>query len=327
MADEYFKLRIPIFDGSCKDYDGWKYRLELLLKLKECYEAVDPDINGIPDDIEEQDCARMEIKARNYLVNVVSNSVLDLIRHENNAKDMLTKLDNTFAITNTSMKLMIKRKLLETRFDPEDPTIFLKNLEKHIIDLKNSGENVCDEDHLNYLLLTLPESMSHLHDIVDALPVAQRKADFVKKKIMISFEKKSSDSSLQLSDNFEALNLQAHKPSRGNSSDDRSYNRGRSRGFSRRPWVRSNNSCHRCGGTGHYANVCPSYSNNRGVFLHEDIRATIVVQEIQATSIEGMEVTAAEDTMQEDQAEVSTKAMQLQRLVMITSTLQTMKIP
>ncbi|XP_072157275.1 uncharacterized protein [Bemisia tabaci] len=51
------------------------------------------------------------------------------------------------------------------------------------------------------------------------------------------------------------------------------------------------------------------------VFPQEDIRATIVVQEIQATSIVGIEVTAAKDTTQEDPAEVSTKATQFQSLV------------
>ena len=61
-------------------------------------------------------------------------------------------------------------------------------------ELKNAGENVTKEDKLNYFLLTLPESMSHMVDIVETLAEKDKRVEFVKSKLEFEFKKKHVES-------------------------------------------------------------------------------------------------------------------------------------
>lgn len=61
--------------------------------------------------------------------------------------------------------------------------VFFSNFEKLIIELKNADAQVTEKDKLNYLLRTLPSSLSYIGDFVDVLSEEDRTADFVKDKI------------------------------------------------------------------------------------------------------------------------------------------------
>ena len=167
MASENKGFTLQVFDGT--HYDKWKYKLKLFLEFKECNEVIENDAR--PDEITETDWKKKEIKAKNYIVNSMTNTQLELIISEESAKKMIDKLDEHYLVKSSAVKLLCKRKLLDLKMEEsENPTDFYNKFEKLIGELKIAGENVTKEDKLNYFLLTLPESSSHIVDIVDALP-------------------------------------------------------------------------------------------------------------------------------------------------------------
>jgi len=90
------------------------------------------------------------------------------------------------------MKLLCKRKLLDFKMDEtQNPTEFFNDFEKLLNKLKNAGERVT-EDKLNYLLLAIPESLSHIVDIVDTLPIEGNSVEYVKSKLLLEFQKRES---------------------------------------------------------------------------------------------------------------------------------------
>ena len=50
------------------------------------------------------------------------------------------------------------------------------------------------QDKLNYYLLALPESMSYIVDIVDALPENEKTVEYVKSKLALEIQKRQSTS-------------------------------------------------------------------------------------------------------------------------------------
>ena len=85
MASENKGFTLQVFDGT--HYDKWKYKLKLFLEFKECIEVIENDER--PAAIEEVEWKKKEIKAKNYIVNSMTNTQLELIISEETAKKMV----------------------------------------------------------------------------------------------------------------------------------------------------------------------------------------------------------------------------------------------
>ena len=148
---------------------------------------------------------------------------------------MVAKLNENYLVKSSAVKLLCKRKLLDLKMDEsENPTDFYNNFEKLVNELKNAGENVTKEDKLNYFLLTLPESMSHMVDIVDALAEKDKTVEFVKSKLEFEFKKRHGESENSRSNAF-TFEKNKHQ---------------------------ENRTCYVCGGVGHIQYDCPTKNNS-----------------------------------------------------------------
>ena len=169
-------------------------------------------------------------------MNSVTNTQLELIISEGSAKEMIEKLDGNFLVKSSAVKLLCKRKLLDLKMEEnENPTSFYNSFEKLVNELKNAGENVTNEDKLNYFLLALPGSCSHIVDIVDALQEKDKTVEFVKSKLELEFKKRQSENQNSRSD-YENSNV--FKVEKG-----------------------KDRTCYRCGKQGHIQYQC-TYQNN-----------------------------------------------------------------
>ncbi|KAG6438785.1 hypothetical protein O3G_MSEX000222 [Manduca sexta] len=225
--DEKEELKLQVFNGTA--YDKWKFRLKLFLEMKDCYEVI--ELQNRPDNITEQNWKTKEIKAKNYIVNSVSNSQLELIINEITAKEMIHKFDSIYATKSSANKLLSKRRLLDLKMNEnDDPAEFLNKFEAHINNLIGSGEIVTQEDKLNYLLLCLPQSFSQIVDIVDALPDKEKSVDYVKSKLLLTQKIKETEKCTQASSQAFRAGKEEKK-------------------------------CYNCGNPGHYQRNCPTRQN------------------------------------------------------------------
>ena len=145
-------------------------------------------------------------------MNSITNTQLELIISEETAKKMVAKLDENYLVKSSAVKLLCKRKLLDLKMEgSENPTDFYNNFEKLVNELKNAGENVTKEDKLNYFLLTLRESMSHMVDIVDALAEKDKTVEFVKSKLEFEIKKRHGESENSSSNAFTFEKSKAEK--------------------------------------------------------------------------------------------------------------------
>lgn len=69
---------LEVFDGT--HYDKFKFKLKIFLEFKECNEIIDNN-EGLAK-IKEEDWKKKEIKTKNYIINSISNTRLELIISE-----------------------------------------------------------------------------------------------------------------------------------------------------------------------------------------------------------------------------------------------------
>ncbi|KAF2886707.1 hypothetical protein ILUMI_19467 [Ignelater luminosus] len=249
---------LQMFEGT--NYDKWKFRLNLFLEMKECNEVILYEQK--PSTITEDAWKKKEIKAKNYIVNTITNTQLELIISETSARKMIENLDEIYLIKNSAMKLLRKRKLLDLKMqENENPTDFFNKSEKQLNELKNSGETVSGIDKLNYLLLALPETLSHIVDIVDALPQKDRSVEYtVSIMILKTF-------STNVSKNIKNFNTQNFNYKQQQSKNYNSRNYHYDQPSTSRYQDKPNNTvqrCFKCNRPGHTQRYCRSNPNWRG---------------------------------------------------------------
>ncbi|KAK2578108.1 hypothetical protein KPH14_000538, partial [Odynerus spinipes] len=257
------EFALQVFNGT--QYDKWKFRLKSFLEMKECLEVIEED--NKPENCTDADWKKKEIKAKNYIVHSVSDTQLEIIISEPTARRMILKLDETYLIKSSALKLLCKRKLLELKMEEgEDPSDFFNEFEKLTNELTNAGETVSREDKLNYLLLALPESMSRIVDVVDALPDQDKSIEYVKSKLKLEYQKGQSTKNNNSQNDFQVFSSsRSSKMLDSRQSNARKqYNEPTS--FSRSPErkYRTNNQtqrCFKCNKPGHIQRFC-RYNRN-----------------------------------------------------------------
>jgi len=270
MSEKRDEFLLQVFNGD--GYDKWRFRLMLYLEMKDCHEVILNDQR--PDAVTADAWRKKELKAKNYIVNSMSNTQLELIISEETANQMVKKLDELYLVKTSAMKLLCKRKLLDFKMvATQNPTEFFNDFEKLLNELKNAGENVTEDDKLNYLLLAIPESLSHIVDIVDALPKEGNPVEYVKSKLL-EFQKRESteknagmnrQSQVFISDKERSSRIRQSngpKSSRIQQTKDQSAGCGDERNGDRKPVRR----CYKCNRPRHIQKYCwnSNYNSRRG---------------------------------------------------------------
>jgi hypothetical protein len=105
----------------------------------------------------------------------------------------------------TALQICVRNKLDKLKLkDYTETSEFFSNFEKLIIELRNAGAKVPEKEKLNYLLRTLPSSLSHIGDLIDVLKEEDQTVDFVKNKIKMFEEKEKEENVNNMSRNDSA---------------------------------------------------------------------------------------------------------------------------
>lgn len=183
-------IKIPVFDG--RDYNIWKKRLLLYLKWKKCDEAATRE--KLQTD-EQAQWDEMNLKAMNYIYGSINNDQLEFVGEKETAFGIMEKFDQLYLKESTALQICIRNKLDKMKLkNYEDSSTFFTDFEKTINELKGAGGKVNEEEKLNYMLRTLPDSLSYVGDLIDAMKTEDRNCEFLKRKITMWDEKEKSES-------------------------------------------------------------------------------------------------------------------------------------
>lgn len=151
---------IPVFDGE--DYNMWKKRLTLFLKLKEC----DVVIKRARQNTDPADWDKKDLKAMNYIYGAISNKQLEFVCDEETAYGILKKFDSLYLKESTALQIVYRNKLEKLKLkEYSDSATFFSDFEKAVNELKSAGVTISTKEKLNYMLNTLPDS--YIGDLID----------------------------------------------------------------------------------------------------------------------------------------------------------------
>ena len=95
----------------------------------------------------------------------------------------------------TALQILCRNKLENLKLkDFKNSTDFLNEFEKSVNELKEAGANVTEKEKMNYMLRTLPDSMSHIGDLIDVLKEEEQNVEYVNNKIKMAKLKEKSES-------------------------------------------------------------------------------------------------------------------------------------
>lgn len=208
MANNNNDSHIPIFDGQ--DYSMWRKRLKVFLRIKKCVTNIERKKEN-PEKVTDWDDSDM--RAINHIYGAISNKQLEFVSEEKTAYDIIKKFDSLYLKESTALQIVCRRKLDRMRFDSyKDTATFFNDFEKNINDLKNAGATVNEKEKLDYMINTLPDSLSHIGDMIDAVPKSERTVEYLKSKLEIAEKrvKKNNEMTGERSNAF-AANKECYK--------------------------------------------------------------------------------------------------------------------
>jgi len=145
----------------------------------------------------------------NYIYSSINNDQLEFVCDEDTAFGIINKFDQLYLKESTALQICIRNKLDKLKLkDYEDSNIFFTDFEKTINELKSAGGQVTEQEKLNYMLRTLPDSLSYIGDLIDAIKKEERNCEFLKSKITMWEVKMKSDASKKKASAFKAENRQ-----------------------------------------------------------------------------------------------------------------------
>ena len=185
--------KMPVFDGT--SYSTWKSRLLLYLRGKKCAEATKRE--RIAANESQEVWEDKDLKAMNYICSALNKEQYELVKDENTAFKIMTKLDGLYLKSSLIQQIASTVKLENMKLkDFDDAKTFFMEFDKAVNEVKDAGQTLTEEEKLNYMWRTLPESMKFLRFVIDGQAKADQTCDSLKGKILLwEVENKSEKSS------------------------------------------------------------------------------------------------------------------------------------
>ena len=145
------------------------------------------------------------LKALNYIYGAISNKQLEFVSDKETAFEVMKKFDELYLKESTALQIICRNKLDKLRLkDYSETATFFSDFEKIVNELKAAGAKVNEKEKLNYMLRTLPESLSYIGDLVDVLREEDQTVEYEKSKVRLMDEKNKDGSEGAKSNAFHA---------------------------------------------------------------------------------------------------------------------------
>lgn len=122
----------------------------------------------------------------NYIYSSITNDQLEFVSDQDTALKIMIKFDQMYSQQekSTALQICIRNRLDRIKLkDYEESSVFFTDSEKLINDLKSAGASVNEREKLDYMLKTLPDSLSYIGDLIDSLKEGDRNCGWLKNKI------------------------------------------------------------------------------------------------------------------------------------------------
>ena len=229
---------IKPFDGS--GYSNWEFRVKLLLEHHGVLEVLSQTVPTDPVELDK--FKKTDLKARNLLVNCLSDTVLEMIKSKTTAKEIIDTLKGTYLKSGVASQVQLQRKLRNMKFNGREPlNVYILEFEKTVSELKNAGGKIEDTEVISQLLASMPESYQSVVTALDVLFCQDNKSvtfDFVKSKLLFEETRQTKDEEETSSSAFVGQNTKRYEF--------------RKKKFPYR--------CYSCGKKGHKRSDCPGKS-------------------------------------------------------------------
>lgn len=199
MEDE--KFRIPLFDG--RNYDDWKFRMEVFLDEKEVLEHLEKPLDDweasycqVAGDKQETtdlktkallEIKRKDRKCKNYIVQRIQDNQLEHVKGKQTAYEVWTGLQRRFEKKGAASRMVLNKKLHTMKYKPSAETFneYCLRFDRLVRELKTAGElGLHDEEGVVIrFLLTMPEEMEGVVSGLQTLGADKLSLEFVRQRI------------------------------------------------------------------------------------------------------------------------------------------------
>lgn len=237
MAGCVVKERYGVEQFNGKDYDQWKFRMEIILEQQEVKSCITSVFRT------ENDAAKkLDAKCKSIIIQCIANSHLEYVKEKKTSFEMWSALETVFQRKGIASQLLLRKKLLTMKLKESD------SLDEHFMkfesitrELKSVGGKLEEVNVVCQLLLTLPSSYDPIVTALETLEPQKLTLEFVKSKLL--------DQEMQRN------NIQSEETTTAVFSS-RFANKGKGSNFSKKINQRKLFKCYNCGKPGHKKADC-----------------------------------------------------------------------
>lgn len=241
-GSQHQQFNVKPFDGN--GYSNWEFRIKLLLEQANVLEVLSSNPPEEPTELATFN--KSDIKARNIIVQCLSDNVLEMVKTKTSARQIMEALQGTYVKKGISTQVQLQRKLRSLKYNEGNSlNVFLTEFEQTVCELKAAGGVIQDNEVISQLLSAMPETFQAVTTAIDIMFCQEESRvtlDFVKNKLLMEEARQAKNT--EKTDNVAFAgyrNKKWVKKPTGNASTSGSF-----------PFK-----CHNCGEIGHKRYQCP----------------------------------------------------------------------
>lgn len=247
-------LNVKPFDGI--GFSNWEFRVKLILEQAGVLEVLDTVPPANADELAK--FKKCDVKARNIIVQCLSDTLLEMIKSKSTAKEIMEALSSTYQKKGISTQVQLQKKLRSLKFTEGTPiNVFFTEFEQTVYELKGAGGKMEPSEIVSQLLSSMPETYQAVTTAIDIMfcqDESKVTLDFVKNKLLME-ESRQVKAQAESSSNEAAFSGYKKKWNKkwnrkGNQTENRK---------SEFPFK-----CHGCGVVGHKKYECPKNQKKDG---------------------------------------------------------------
>lgn len=255
MASNSSVEKYGIVQYSGKDYDNWKFRMEIILDQQEVKECIEREHTNPVEEI----FMKKDRKCKSLIIQCIANSHLQYVKHKSSAYQMWKALGAVFQRKGVATQLYVCKKLLSMKL--QEGTSLEKHFfkfEETVREIKTVGTKLDQMDIICQLLLTLPKEYNAIVTTLETLQPEKLNLEFVKGKLLDQEIKRKNQQVSNSEDTTAFSSSSKAKYSHKRQFDQKNtrYNNNIASSNTYSNGTTTQFKCHNCGKPGHLRRDC-----------------------------------------------------------------------